>query len=911
MKKKIVGILVCMVLVVTAVLPAIGTTNVDKTREVGKGTVGPNDGPAFVCPCSRDIIGQPVNADGPDNCPEEMISYWKADGDANDYYGSNDGIYYGTGYVSGQVDQAFSFDGVDDFVRIPHDSSLNLGTGDFTLEAWIKYDGPTDGSVMYPAIMSKRPAGTDPNGGFGFYLSYWSGATLGTLFLRIDDMNYILCSTPVDDGYWHHVAVTRSNGTLIFYVDGVVDGTATSNKDASSNADLRFGLDDSSSFETAWKGNLDEIAIYNECLAGFIIAHHHILGLYKCGYCDPLPIGALHNASLDYIFSHNPQDGDIFLPENDFLRIVDLVKEFLMEEGYPIDIVDNIADECVNLYSEMDWFFEIDNEIFYGHPVVTDDYIEYKMNYLVDQGMTTEAAASEVIKIAEMIWDRLDEETVLSYVESLPDMNWDAEEQLLIDVFVDVFIHSHDYWTDEPPFLKTNCGRIKGENIYGRWGAICGVVAGDAVGAYEGGKIGGIIGTLFGGPPGGAVGTTIGAIIVGGCASYAAYEAAAIVAPAGEDPDPLHITKPQYVLLYGDQESIEHTSIGNGALDISFRDLEVYNTKHTGSFGVTQDLGDGVSQYECHMYPGRYGYWNPNVGAEVEVEFTGMVEDEEQLLGKLKREKIEDDKWECLVNVPDVTNYQIKGYFEDELIFESNISGDGWVSVGSSIGDGEGYIWLPGPDTHPWDWELDLTILGSTIPIFDFTFDYFPTPNPLEFETDYGIYEVNRVSVIPQDYPYDCASLIEITISGSNIPYFTIQSVSIGENNAPNTPSITGPTSGKAKEEYSYTISTIDLDENDVYYYIDWGDETNSGWLGPYSSGESTTASHIWDEQGTYIVKAKAKDTNGAMSNWATLEVSMPKNKAINTPFLQFLENLLQSHLHLFPILQQLLRLGI
>jgi hypothetical protein len=87
------------------------------------------------------------------DCPEDMISYWKGDSDASDYYGSNDGSYNGSGYVTGKVNQAFSFDGVDDYVEVPDSSSLQLGTGDFTLEAWIKASAS---QTAYPAIIAPR-----------------------------------------------------------------------------------------------------------------------------------------------------------------------------------------------------------------------------------------------------------------------------------------------------------------------------------------------------------------------------------------------------------------------------------------------------------------------------------------------------------------------------------------------------------------------------------------------------------------------------------------------------------------------------------------------------------------------------------------------------------------------------------
>jgi len=124
-------------------------------------------------------------------------------------------------------------------------------------------------------------------------------------------------------------------------------------------------------------------------------------------------------------------------------------------------------------------------------------------------------------------------------------------------------------------------------------------------------------------------------------------------------------------------------------------------------------------------------------------------------------------------------------------------------------------------------------------------------------------------------------------------------------NYPPNLPNIDGPSSGKAGEKHIYMISSTDPEEDIVYYYIDWGDESNSGWLGPYDSGYAINQSHTWYLKDTYIIKVKAKDSNEQESDWATLEVSMPKNKAINTPFLDFLEN----HLHIFPILRHLLGL--
>jgi hypothetical protein len=89
-------------------------------------------------------------------------------------------------------------------------------------------------------------------------------------------------------------------------------------------------------------------------------------------------------------------------------------------------------------------------------------------------------------------------------------------------------------------------------------------------------------------------------------------------------------------------------------------------------------------------------------------------------------------------------------------------------------------------------------------------------------------------------------------------------------------PTITGPANGKVGTAYDYNFTAIDPDGDQVYYLIDWGDNTKSEWIGPYSSGEQITKSHTWSKKATYTVKAKAKDIYGHESYWATLSVTMP-----------------------------------
>jgi len=122
----------------------------------------------------------------------------------------------------------------------------------------------------------------------------------------------------------------------------------------------------------------------------------------------------------------------------------------------------------------------------------------------------------------------------------------------------------------------------------------------------------------------------------------------------------------------------------------------------------------------------------------------------------------------------------------------------------------------------------------------------------------------------------------------------------------PTIPTIDGPNKGLPGNEYIYTLKSEDPDGDDeLYYYVDWDDDTNSGWFGPFNSGEEATINHTWSSRGKYVVKAKAKDTNDAESEWGKLIVTMPRSRVFSSPFLKFL----QSISNIFPLLQRILGL--
>ena len=119
-------------------------------------------------------------------------------------------------------------------------------------------------------------------------------------------------------------------------------------------------------------------------------------------------------------------------------------------------------------------------------------------------------------------------------------------------------------------------------------------------------------------------------------------------------------------------------------------------------------------------------------------------------------------------------------------------------------------------------------------------------------------------------------------------------------NTPPNKPTINGPTSGNAGTSYDYTFKALDPEGAIIWYYIEWGDNSNTGWIGPVDSGQQATLSHTWDKKGTFTIRCKAKDPYNAESELGTLKVTMPRNRIATNPlFHRFFEH--------FPLLEKLL----
>jgi hypothetical protein len=169
------------------------------------------------------------------------------------------GVTLGVPSSNHDANTAARFDGGNDRVGVPDaaDGSLDFGTSDFTVEAWIKPDASDE-----RVIVSKR-SGTaaepywsitvtdDPNHNGQIRAVYFDGTNTRTAY----------SSKITVDAAWHHVVVwfDRDSGITIS-VDGVSKTTALAiTPDVSNTGELQIGKGPANPY---FKGDIDEVALY-------------------------------------------------------------------------------------------------------------------------------------------------------------------------------------------------------------------------------------------------------------------------------------------------------------------------------------------------------------------------------------------------------------------------------------------------------------------------------------------------------------------------------------------------------------------------------------------------------------------------------------------------------------------------
>lgn len=229
--------------------------------------------------------------------PFDMVGWWPLDQDGSpllveDIARGNNGSVPSASYQVGLVADSYLFNGATQ-VSVADDPALDFGAptaptvGDFSIDAWVKLTGsaPND----YPIVSKLGPGGS--GAGYALFVD-----TNGFLSFLVQDTSIGNIFTPtnlaanIQDGNWHHVAVTydrdRATNGIRMYVDGnrvdpnTFSGAGFGNLSNSAGLTIGGGTFPVQSF---FQGNIDEVEIFDRVLLAGEVRELYEAGAYgKC-----------------------------------------------------------------------------------------------------------------------------------------------------------------------------------------------------------------------------------------------------------------------------------------------------------------------------------------------------------------------------------------------------------------------------------------------------------------------------------------------------------------------------------------------------------------------------------------------------------------------------------------------------
>ncbi len=211
-----------------------------------------------------------------------LISWWRAENNAQDAIGANNGVAAnGASYAPGKVGQAFSLDGINDFVQMPDSPSLRPSS--LTLETWVMFTAPGGIRVIFT-----KPLG----GGFLDAFSLWlENGNLRAVIADATGSGPAL-STPFSPvvGQWYHLAYTFDDLSRqqVLYLNNMTVASGVSDRAIGYDAQpVLLGCDiDNGSHTWFVQGRIDEAAIYNHALTA-----NEIAALFYAGAAGKTTVG--------------------------------------------------------------------------------------------------------------------------------------------------------------------------------------------------------------------------------------------------------------------------------------------------------------------------------------------------------------------------------------------------------------------------------------------------------------------------------------------------------------------------------------------------------------------------------------------------------------------------------------------
>ncbi len=221
--------------------------------------------------------------------PLDMVSWWPGDGDAVDIVGNNDGTVNDATYVSGKVGNAFSFDGVDDYISLGTTQIIG-DDASFTIDAWINVNSYATHNKQLP-IYGEYNLGTSDAKNYLAIGNTQSGLGQRVFFDQfVPTGGYLKSNIQLTPGRWYHVAYTQDGTTRRLYIDGTLDNSDSEIETYLGGIpnDIRIGRRGGTATNQRFDGLIDEVEIFNRALSFAEIRAIYLAG--SAGKCKVIEV---------------------------------------------------------------------------------------------------------------------------------------------------------------------------------------------------------------------------------------------------------------------------------------------------------------------------------------------------------------------------------------------------------------------------------------------------------------------------------------------------------------------------------------------------------------------------------------------------------------------------------------------
>lgn len=190
---------------------------------------------------------------------DNIVAYYKLDGNSNDSVGTNNGTDTAITYsvANGKINQGAGYNGSTSKITISDASVLKPATN-FSINLWIY---PTSFALNFIGLFDKYVGSTS-----GYAIDIQSSANKLPRFLIYNGANTnIIATTALAINTWYMITATYDGANAKIYVNGILEATtSTSGSVVTGTDNPTIGGDGVST--NLFTGNIDEVGFWNKPL---------------------------------------------------------------------------------------------------------------------------------------------------------------------------------------------------------------------------------------------------------------------------------------------------------------------------------------------------------------------------------------------------------------------------------------------------------------------------------------------------------------------------------------------------------------------------------------------------------------------------------------------------------------------